>query len=739
MANPLPVTPAGRPPYGLGLATAATVFVIYLLTLAPTTAFWDTSEYIAAARVLGIPHPPGNPLFVLLAHVFGLLPLPVDYAVKINLFAALTGAGAAGLWFLVAERWLQAIVPARLPRLVAAFAGVLVGATMWTVWNQSTVNEKVYTVSLLFMALVTWLAVHWGDDAPGSHRDRWLILIAYLLALTSTNHMMGVLAAPAVIVYVLYTDWRVLTRPAVLAGIVGAVVVGLTPNYLFLPIRAAQFPPINEGEPVCRSILEAITLRCQALNDVLGRVQYGKPSVLERQAEPLAQLHMYWQYFSWQFARDWGGFARIATALFTVLGLAGLVDLFRRDRRAGLAAGAMLFTLTFALVFYLNFKYGYSIYPHRADITNAMREVRERDYFFLCSFAFFGTLVALGLGTVIRAVADFFQPRLPEGRRWLAGLPVALVALIPLLGNRVTASRAHEFAARDFARDLLESVEPYGILITAGDNDTFPLWYAQEVEGIRPDVTVANMSLMNTEWHLRQLRRREVPPFDPARSLDLWRPGSDAARHALGDSAAARPWVRPETPIFNLAIEAVDSLPELMRAPEGPLRFGGVEIHFGNNLLDRKDLATLLMIRDNVGRRPIYFSWSVGTYPDQTFGLTPYLVSQGFVRKLYPEPVTASPSVVMSAGMGWMDLDRTRVLLGAYRTESIARPRPRGWVDDPSRSILELYGVIYAGMAATLRQQGDSAQAALADSIASAVARSLIPADSARRLLPEPD
>ena len=91
-----------------------------------------------------------------------------------------------------------------------------------------------------------------------------------------------------------------------------------------------------------------------------------------------------------------------------------------------------------------------------------------------------------------------------------------LLALIPLLGNRGTASRAHETMARDFAYDILQSVEPYGILITAGDNDTFPLWYAQEVEGIRPDVTLANLSLMNTEWHLRQLRRRETPPFDPA-------------------------------------------------------------------------------------------------------------------------------------------------------------------------------------------------------------------------------
>ena len=192
-----------RPPYLWALATFVLVLLIYLLTLAPTTAFWDASEYIAAARVLGIPHPPGNPLFVVLAHVFGLLPLAESYAVRINLFAAVTSAGAAAFWFLVAERWLRGIVPNRWARYGAALGGALVGATSWTVWNQSVVNEKVSTVSLLSIALVMWLVVRWGDDAPGPHRDRWLVLIAYVLALTATNHLMGFLAVPALGIYVL--------------------------------------------------------------------------------------------------------------------------------------------------------------------------------------------------------------------------------------------------------------------------------------------------------------------------------------------------------------------------------------------------------------------------------------------------------------------------------------------------------------------------------------------------------
>ena len=98
------------PPYLAALTTFAIVFVLYLLTLAPTVAFWDAPEYIAAAKVLGIPHPPGNPLFTLMAHVWGLLPLAADYAKRINMFAAFCSAASAGLWFLVAERWLRSIL-----------------------------------------------------------------------------------------------------------------------------------------------------------------------------------------------------------------------------------------------------------------------------------------------------------------------------------------------------------------------------------------------------------------------------------------------------------------------------------------------------------------------------------------------------------------------------------------------------------------------------------------------------
>ncbi len=745
------VTAQERPPYLWALATFVLVLVIYLLTLAPTTAFWDASEYIAAARVLGIPHPPGTPLFVVLAHVFGLLPLAESYAVRINIFAAATSAGAAAFWFLVAERWLRGIVPHRWARQGAALAGALVGATSWTVWNQSVVNEKVYTVSLLSIAVVMWLVVRWGDDEPGPHRDRWLVLIAYVLALTSTNHLMGFLAVPALGIYVLWTDWRVAVRPwaivtfyALLLAVTGkwldmfvgdgatgpvlivlslgvagyalwrspkdpliylgllAVVVGISLNYLWLPLRAAQYPAINEGEPV--------GLFSQALQDVLNRVQYGKPALTDRQAGFGAQLANFWQYFGWQFARGWGRFAGVATALFAVLGLSGLWTLWKSDRRAGLAAAALLGVLTVGLVFYMNFKYGFSLYP---DQDSLAREVRQRDYFFMGSFSAFGVFVALGLGSLMRGIVDFLRDRGTPRGRWAVASVVLALAIVPLLANRASASRAGETMARDFAWDILQSVEPYGILITAGDNDTFPLWYAQEVEGIRRDVTLANLSLMNTEWHLRQLRRRETPEFDPAGAAALWRELEVPER--------------PTEPVLSLPLEEIDSLPEAMRVPpEGGVAFDSLQLRFGQDVLLRQDLATIFLIRDNIGKRPIFFSWSDGGYPDQTFGLSPYLVSQGFVRKLMPAPVAPGDSVVLSPGLGYVDLPRTRKLLwDVYHWKTATKQRPTGWVDPPSGSILQLYSVVYGGASQTLAKAGDSTLAALADSVAREVSEEL--------------
>src|SRR6266567_7831586 len=94
--------PDYRPSYGAAAIASVLVFVLYIYTLAPSTAMWDTSEYIAAAYTLGLPHPPGNPFFVLIGRVFAILPIAPTVAQRINLLAAVTSATAAVFWFLVA-------------------------------------------------------------------------------------------------------------------------------------------------------------------------------------------------------------------------------------------------------------------------------------------------------------------------------------------------------------------------------------------------------------------------------------------------------------------------------------------------------------------------------------------------------------------------------------------------------------------------------------------------------------
>ncbi|MGH7523970.1 MAG: glycosyltransferase family 117 protein [Gemmatimonadales bacterium] len=715
------------PPYRWAAATFVIVLVLYVVTLSPTTAMWDASEYISAAKVLGIPHPPGNPLFTLMAHVWGLLPFAAEYARRINLFAATTSAAGAALWFLVAERWLRSILPARRQRLIAAFAGIFASATAWTVWNQSTVNEKVYTVSMLSIALVAWMVVRWADEPPTARRDRWLIGAAYIIALSSTNHPMGVLGAPLLLAYVVLTDWRVLVRPRVLLAAAGAVLVGVSLNYLYLPIRAAQFPAINEGEPT--------GFFSSRLHDVLSRAQFGKPPLLPRQpwapgeypanlSHFGAQLAMYWQYWTWQWGRDLGRAGALVTAAFTALGLGGLVTLIRRDRRAGLAALVLAGTLTLALVVYLNFRFGYSYHALDPAITPDLREVRERDYFFVASFAFAGVLIAAGFAALLRMA----ESQRNVGRRWavpLAVAAVAVIALLPMVGNRRSAPREGETLARDYAIDMLQSVEPYGILITAGDNDTFPLWYAQQVLGVRRDVTLANLSLMSTDWHVRQLQRQETPVFDPTHAAALWKPETDVATQPLDEPAPGMPR-RPTSPVFRESLNALDSIGNVLVAPGTGMTAGTLTLRFGRDTLMRSDLVTALLIHDNIGKRPIYFAVTAANMPDQVLGLHNHLVMQGMVRKLVTDSVKAGGEIADSQYLGFVDVARMRRLLfETYHTDTATRKRPGGWYDPPSANILGIYLRMYGAFADVLQQRGDSADASRSLAIARQVRQAI--------------
>src|SRR5205814_1686844 len=224
-----------------GAIVSLAVLLLYLITLAPSTAMWDTSEYIAAAYSLGLPHPPGNPLFVLIGRVFSILPIAGSIAARINVLAALCSAVSAGMWFLVTERVLVGWFPERWQRIVGGVLAALIGATSFTVWNQSVVNEKEYTVSLVGIAIISWLMIRWSDEPDGRYPDRILVLVAYLLGLGYANHMAGMLAGPAATLAVIIRRPKTLVRWKLILACVGALVLGITP-FAIQPIRAAWYP-----------------------------------------------------------------------------------------------------------------------------------------------------------------------------------------------------------------------------------------------------------------------------------------------------------------------------------------------------------------------------------------------------------------------------------------------------------------------------------------------------------------
>lgn len=766
--TPLVNAPADyRPPYlGAAIATIG-VFLLYTLTLSPTTWFWDTSEYIATAHILGIPHPPGNPLFVLLARAWELLlaPFGLSPAVRINLFSATMGALAHGCWFLLAHRVLSFISPSVRTRMVGAAAATLVSATAFTVWNQSNVNEKVYTVSLFTIALLSFLAFRWRDNVGRGKDDNLVLLMLFILALSVGNHLMAFLAAPALVIYILMVNARTLMNWRLYVFGLIAVVLGLS-VHLFLPIRAQLDPVINEADPSCPDMVSAVqsvlTLGasgCENLSAALRRDQYDKPSMFSdpvaagqgidapRSAPQLAaQVGNYLQYFDWQWARsvggrqNWFGGARpLFTLLFIALGLYGAARHYRADRPSWAYMLVLFVTLSAGLTFYLNFRYGYT-YPG-SNLSVEMREVRERDYFFIVGFSLWGVWAGIGIAALWERLGILIQERgRTVSRAQLMAAPVLLIAVIPLVLNWSWASRRGDYSARDWAYNLLMSVEPYGILFTNGDNDTFPLWYVQEVEGIRRDVTVMVMSYLNTHWYVEQIRQLTTPcppgvdpledptriicqrPFQPDNSAEFYRGFVDAR----GDSSMIvageqPPGMRPPAEsIMPLNFEQIRDVaytaPYQLRESL-VYRAGNIEttLPAGSFMLPAR-VFLAAMITTAIDDRPIYFSMTTQAYED--LALRPYLIRHGLAFKLNNGPVQADPARgiyrVPEDAMGGMagpyvDLPRTERLLDEVFMHRGGFPTEWGhWTDVATYGIPNYYGVTHFAAAVVHTMNGDT-------------------------------
>ncbi|MEO7084262.1 MAG: DUF2723 domain-containing protein [Gemmatimonadaceae bacterium] len=510
------------------ICSGLVLLAVYVATMAPGVTFWDAGEFIAAAKTLGIPHPPGTPLFVIALNVWTRLWWFLPSAVATNLFSAFCTASAVALGALFVGKAFGAM---REVAWVALAAGLVSGG-MSSVWSNATETE-VYAASLLLA-----MAMLWASDCAGRTGERrWVVLTTYLLALSVPLHTSALVAAPAVIWLAVERrdgtfDWAAgfglfgvatiaagVSRWSVALMTTGAIIVAVQAllvrrrwrgaardalaeycataialsALLFMLLRARHDPAINQGDPSSM----------QRLTEAVSRAQYDVAGVWPRRAPFWLQISNWFEYADWQTALTLGPsviptVARVlATLVFAGFGLTGFLWHRAVDRRTWRALTLLFACGSIGVIVYLNLKagtsFGWAFVPDGDS-----HEARDRDYFFVLGFWTWGLWAGMG---VVRLAMRFRFP-------WAFGVAVAA---LPILLNWSAVSRRSqpELALPSaLAGQLLDSLPTGAVLFTAGDNDTYPVWYEQQVNDRRRDVTVVTLPLLEADWYYREFERR---------------------------------------------------------------------------------------------------------------------------------------------------------------------------------------------------------------------------------------
>ncbi|GAA4509264.1 DUF2723 domain-containing protein [Hymenobacter ginsengisoli] len=399
--------------------------------------------------------------------------------------------------------------------------------------------------------------------------------------------------------------------------------------------------------------------------------------------------HMFWRYFGWNYVgRDSDiqqagvvtpfGPARSTLptrigqsfahnnflALPLLLGLLGLWYQVRRARQDAWVAGWLFFMTGLAIVLYLN---------------QPPFEPRERDYTYTgatFAFAIWIGLGVLGLAAVLGKVV--------RAERLRVGLALALALVIPgilVVQGWNDHDRSHRYLSEDFAKNLLDSCAPNAILFTNGDNDTFPLWYVQEVEGYRTDVRVAVLSYLNTDWYIQQMRRRAYrsAPFPLALPATAYASGTNDflpyvanpavqrmnLREFLGLVKDQNPLLQAQAPAGGARLLALPASSFFLPVDTAAVKRLGIipadrhrqlvshlDWHMGESGIEKKSLVLLDLIATNNWQRPLYFSSTVN--PDDFLNLQPYFQLEGLAYRLLPlrNPAPSTPEQV-----GYVELD----------------------------------------------------------------------------------
>lgn len=480
------------------LVCAGAVFLaglfLFSWTLAPTVTLTDSGELILVAQGLGVAHPPGFPLWVVLAHLASLVPLG-NVAMRINFSSALFAALAcAVLTLVVAELMIAAAyLPAwkraaqqrkkagdsRIDRLLvfapALGAGLLMAFSR-TLWSYATIAE-VYTLNTLLILIVFFLMLRWRRCIIADRREKgetvtihdpWLYAAAAVFGLALGDHHVTVgLTLPAVAVIVYRTQGlRFFTsRRLIYAALIS--VAAMVAVYAYLPFAASRSPLINWGNP--RSLQEIWW-------HITGR-QYQvflsfTPTMMG------AQFVEFCRMLVREFGPAW-------LPLPLVLAFAGFATAYRQDRTT-------FWFLLFIVIANLAYDLSYEI-------------AEDKDAYYLPVFISIALAAGFGIRWLIQLTA---AKSMSFGTSYgVAAIVVLLTSATAFAGNWPFNNRRHYFIAHDYVENLLSAVEPNGLLLTQDWQVASPMFYTQQIEQRRRDVKIVDINLLRRSWYFDYLRR----------------------------------------------------------------------------------------------------------------------------------------------------------------------------------------------------------------------------------------
>jgi hypothetical protein len=478
---------------GIALATICFLlpFAVYLATLAPTLSWRnegrDGGDLMSAICTLGIPHPPGYPLYVLLGRLFALLPLG-DVGYRINLMSAFFAASTVVTVYVAARalirsqmsfpqasssvmvahslrraRWAEEgrTPPPAAWVILAAFTGALALAFSPTFWSQATIAE-VYALGAFLSGLVVCLITRLPasqEIASAFH----LLALGLTGGLCLTHHLTTAIWMGACGLWLLLFRPVWLRRPRSLVHLAGGLLLGLS-VYLYLPLRSAAHPAANWGAPHdLHGFLWVVTA------EPYRRLAFTVPwrAMLERIPVMVSLL-----------ARQFGWVG-------VGVGLAGVWAVAEADRRF----------LAFSLIAFL----GSAAYAVSYNTVDSF-------VYLIPTYQVFSLWVAWGTYSILRRAASW-----ESGRRWplfpvAAGLLlVVFLSSLPL--HYTTLDASSDRVAHDFATAIFAGAAPRAILLVDGDEHTFALWYYRDCVQARPDVAVLNRALLSFEWYQAESRR----------------------------------------------------------------------------------------------------------------------------------------------------------------------------------------------------------------------------------------